>query len=278
MVEVSSRAMGFVEKLHVRATLDRVAAGAPLVELHIPDWVAAQEEYLAVARMTGPGVDALRDAARARMRQAGMDETLIDRVASEGRVLARVTLASPIGGVVSELMVREGATVMPGTPLLRLQGTGSVWAEGQVPESQASLLEPGARVSATSPAAPGRTFDGRVQALLPEVDAGTRTLKARLELANPGARLVPGFVLDTRSAGNQRERDDAARCAPEPRSRRCPVPSATRARAITSASTIRARAIPCRPVARRTRTPAIGRALPAARPSRFRSVRSEKPS
>ena len=203
---VSARAMGFVEKLHVRATLDRVAAGAPLVELHIPDWVAAQEEYLAVARMSGPGVDALRDAARARMRQAGMDEALIERVAREGRVLARVTLAAPIGGVVSELMVREGATVMPGTPLLRLQGTGSVWAEGQVPESQAALLEPGARVSATSPAAPGRTFEGRVQALLPEVDAGTRTLKARLELANPGARLVPGMFVQMRFARPGRDK------------------------------------------------------------------------
>ena len=197
---VAARAMGFVEKLHVRATLDRVAAGAPLVELYIPDWVAAQEEYLAVQRMQGPGVESLRDAARARMRQAGMDEALVERVVREGRVLARVTLTAPIGGVVSELMAREGATVMPGMPILRLQGTGTVWAEGQVPESQAALLRPGARVSATSPAAPGQTFTGRVQSLLPEVDATTRTLKARLELANPGARLVPGMFVRMRFA------------------------------------------------------------------------------
>jgi Cu(I)/Ag(I) efflux system membrane fusion protein len=197
---VAARAMGFVEKLHVRAALDRVSAGAPLVDLYVPDWVAAQEEYLAVARMTGPGVDALRDAARARMRQAGMDEALIERVAREGRVTARVTLAAPIGGVVSELMAREGATVMPGMPLVRLQGTGTVWAEGQVPESQAALLTPGARVRATSPAVPGQTFEGRVQTLLPEVDASTRTLKARLELANPGTRLVPGMFVQMRFA------------------------------------------------------------------------------
>ena len=203
---VSARAMGFVEKLHVRATLDRVAAGAPLAEVYLPDWVAAQEEYLAVARMSGEGVEALRDAARVRMRQAGMDEALIDRVAREGRVLARVTLAAPIGGVVSELMVREGATVMPGMPLVRLQGTGTVWAEGQVPESQAALLRPGARVSATSPAVPGLVFEGRLQALLPEVDASTRTLKARLELANPGARLVPGMFVQMRFARPERAR------------------------------------------------------------------------
>jgi Cu(I)/Ag(I) efflux system membrane fusion protein len=197
---VSARAMGFVEKLHVRATFDRVAAGAPLLELYVPDWVAAQEDFLAVARMSGPGVDALRDAARARMRQAGMDEALIARVAGEGRVHARVTLTAPVGGIVSELMVREGATVMPGMPLLRLQGTGTVWADGQVPESQAALLRPGARVVATSPGAPGEEFTGRVQSLLPEVDAATRTRKARLELANPGGRLVPGMFVQLRFA------------------------------------------------------------------------------
>ena len=197
---VSARAMGFVEKLHVRATFDRVAAGAPLLDLYVPDWVAAQEDYLAAARMTGPGVDALRDAARARMRQVGMGEALIEQVAQQQRVQGRVTLTAPEGGVVTEMMAREGATVMPGMPLMRLQGTATVWAEGQVPESQAAQLKLGAAVVATSPAAPGQRFTGRVQALLPEVDAATRTLKARLELANPSARLVPGMFVQLRFA------------------------------------------------------------------------------
>ncbi|MEO6017571.1 MAG: copper-binding protein, partial [Polaromonas sp.] len=46
---------------------------------------------------------------------------------------------------------------------------------------------------ARSPALPGSTFEGKVQAILPEVNPATRTLKARLELANPGGRLVPGM-------------------------------------------------------------------------------------
>jgi Cu(I)/Ag(I) efflux system membrane fusion protein len=199
-VVVSSRAnaMGFVEKLHVRATLDRVAAGAPLVELYLPEWVAAQEEYLAVARMSGAGVDVLRDAARARLRQAGMSEAQIERFVAGARVQARTTLTAPIGGVVAELMVREGATVMPGMALMKLQGTGYVWVEGEVPETQAASLRPGAEATATSPAVPGRTFRGRVQALLPDVNAATRTRKARLEVANAGSLLVPGMTVQLR--------------------------------------------------------------------------------
>jgi len=197
-VELSSRAMGFVEKLHVKAALDRVAAGAPLAELYVPDWVAAQEEYLALVRLTGDGTDSLQDAARQRMRQAGMTPAHIQRVVTSGQVQPRFTLTAPIAGIVSELMVREGATVMPGMTLMRLQGTRTVWAEGAVPESQAGLLQPGARVRTTSPGAPGQTFEGRVQALLPEVDAVTRTIRARVELANPQGRLVPGMLVSMR--------------------------------------------------------------------------------
>ena len=201
-VLVSARSMGFIERLHVRATQDRVSAGAPLADIYVPSWVAAQEEYLAVARMAeqDPQLQTLRDAAAQRMRQAGMSPAQIQRVVGSGSLQPRFTLTAPLGGVVTELMVSEGATVMPGMALLRLQGTGTVWAEGQVPESQAGQLQPGTQVSATSPAAPGQTFTGRLQALLPSVDPTTRTIKARLELANPQGRLVPGMFVQMRFA------------------------------------------------------------------------------
>ena len=194
-VIVQARATGFVERLHVRAALDRVAQGQPLAELYVPEWIAAQEEFLSVRRMQGSELAALVDGARQRMRQVGMSEAQIALVESSGRTQPRFTLLAPIGGVVTELMAREGMTVMSGATLFRINGTGTVWANAEVPESQAALLRPGAKVQAKSPAVPGGTFEGRVQALLPEVNPTTRTLKARLELANPGARLVPGMFV-----------------------------------------------------------------------------------
>ena len=194
-VIVQARATGFVERLHVRATLDRVAKGQPLAELYVPEWIAAQEEFLSVRRMQGTELASLVDGARLRMRQVGMSEGQIGLVESSGRTQPRFTLVAPIGGVVTELMAREGMTVMSGATLFRINGIGTVWANAEVPESQAALLRPGAKVQARSPAAPGATFDGKVQAILPEVNMTTRTLKARLELANPGGRLVPGMFV-----------------------------------------------------------------------------------
>ena len=194
-VIVQARATGFVERLHVRATLDRVAKGQPLAELYVPEWIAAQEEFLSVRRMQGTDLAALVDGARQRMRQAGMSEAQIALIDSTGRTQPRITLVAPIGGVVTELMAREGMTVMAGATLFRINGTGTVWANAEVPESQAALLRPGAKVQARSPALPGTTFDGKVQALLPEVNPTTRTLKARLELANANGALVPGMFV-----------------------------------------------------------------------------------
>ncbi len=192
---VQARATGFVEQLQARAMFDPVTAGQTLAELYVPDWVAAQEEFLALRRMTGEGLAPLVDAARARMRQAGMSAAQIAEVESAGRVQARLALRAPIAGVLSEVNAREGMTVMAGATLFRIQGTATVWAQAEVPESQAALLRPGSRVGATSPALPGERFGGRLQALLPDVDPQTRTRKARLELANPGGRLVPGMVV-----------------------------------------------------------------------------------
>ena len=194
-VIVQARATGYVERLHVRATLDRVAKGQALAELYVPDWIAAQEEFLSVRRMQGTDLAPLVDGARQRMRQVGMSDAQIALVDSSGRTQPRITLVAPIGGVVTELMAREGMTVAPGATLFRINGLSTVWANAEVPESQSALLRPGAKVQATSPAVPGTRFDGKVQAILPDVNQTTRTLKARLELANPKGALVPGMFV-----------------------------------------------------------------------------------
>jgi len=192
-IVVQARSNGFVEKLHVRAPLDPVRKGQPLAELYVPDWVAAQEEYLSVKRMSGTGLEALIDGARQRMRLAGMSEDQIRLVDSTGKLHARVTVIAPVGGVVAELGTREGMTVMSGALLFRITGLETVWVNAEVPENQSGLVRPGNPVEARTPALPGTVFKGRVSTLLPEVNPATRTLKARIELANPGNRLAPGM-------------------------------------------------------------------------------------
>ncbi len=197
-VVLQARNGGFVEKLHVRATLDRVEAGQPLVDLYVPEWLAAQEEYLALNRIGSDRLDSLREAARLRMRQVGMSEQQIEAVTSSSEVQAVITFNSPVTGIVSELGIREGAAVMPGDLLFRLNGTGTVWAYADVPESKASLLADGGSMTAVSPSLPGMSFTGTIQSMLAQVDPGLRTRRARIELPNPEGRLAAGMLMQMR--------------------------------------------------------------------------------
>ena len=190
---VQARASGFVERLYVRAPLDAVRKGQALAELYVPDWVAAQEEYLSARRMQGTRLEGLVDGARQRMRLAGMTEEQIRSVEETGKVQARLTLQAPIGGVVTELLAREGMTVSPGAPLFRINGLATVWVNADVREADAAALRVGTPVEARTAALPGKVFRGRVSALLPEVNPATRTAKARVELANPAGELKPGM-------------------------------------------------------------------------------------
>jgi Cu(I)/Ag(I) efflux system membrane fusion protein len=189
---VQARVNGYVERLFARAPLDPVRKGQPLAEIVAPEWTAAQEEYLALRNSTLADAQ-LRQAARQRLVLIGMPEDAIAALEAGGKSHARITLTAPISGVIAELGAREGMTVVPGAMLFRINGLATVWVNAEIPEAQAALVRTGARVEATVPAYPGEKFSGRVAAILPEVNPATRTLKARIELANREAKLTPGM-------------------------------------------------------------------------------------
>jgi Cu(I)/Ag(I) efflux system membrane fusion protein len=170
-----------------------VKRGETLVTLIAPDWTAAQEEYLSLSRAKTEGLDALRGAARERLVLLGMDESQIRAVERTGQAQTRILVGAPRAGVIGELAVREGATVMAGAPLLTLNGLDTVWMNAAVAEADSGRVGAGAKVTATLAAFPGETFDGTVEALLPDLDPATRTQRARIVLSNPQRRLAPGM-------------------------------------------------------------------------------------
>ncbi|MES2256865.1 MAG: efflux RND transporter periplasmic adaptor subunit [Pseudomonadota bacterium] len=200
---VQARSNGFIERLYVRAQLDPVKQGQPLAEMYVPDWIAAQEEYLAARRMQGGDTASLVDGARQRMRLAGMTDAQIHLVESSGKVHPRTTISAPVSGVIAELGAREGMTVASGAQLFRINGLSTVWVNADVPENLAANVRPGDAVEARAAALPGSIFKGKVGAILPEVSTATRTLKARIELTNPGGQLIPGMFATITFASNR---------------------------------------------------------------------------
>lgn len=187
---VQSRSSGFVERVYARAPGDVIAAGAPLVDLLIPDWAGAQEEFLALLRVGDPS---LIRPARERLRLLGMPQDMIAAVESGAKTLPVVTIRAPIGGLIKTLDVREGMSVPAGATLARINGLDTVWLEGAVPEAQAGRISAGQSVRASLAANPGRVFEGTVIAVLPEANPDSRTVRVRVELPNREGRLKAGM-------------------------------------------------------------------------------------
>ncbi|HVI32028.1 efflux RND transporter periplasmic adaptor subunit [Phenylobacterium sp.] len=198
---VQARTAGFVQRVYARAPGDLIGAGAPLADILVPEWAGAQGEFLAVKRTGDAGLVA---AARQRLQLLGMPPSLIVSVERSGRVRNVVTVSTPSGGVIRTLGVRQGMTVAAGQTLAEVNGLGRVWLDAAVPEAQASQLQPGQAASATLAAYPGETFHGRVSVVLPEAQAQTRTLTARIELPNTDGRLRPGMFASVQFGGAER--------------------------------------------------------------------------
>lgn len=185
---VNARVEGIVSRVLVKAPYTPVRRGQPLAALLAPVWSSALAEARALDQAQSSAARELQAAARQRLRVLG--------VSGGGARDGSVTLSAPGNGVVTEVLVREGQTVMAGTPLFRVNGTDTLWLEAAVPQASVAGLVPGTPVEARVSAMPGEVFRGRVEALLPQVDVASRTQQARIVLRNPDGRLAPGMFAE----------------------------------------------------------------------------------
>jgi Cu(I)/Ag(I) efflux system membrane fusion protein len=176
-----------VERLFVRTPFEPVRSGQVLMAVRSPAWSAALAESQALRNASSPEGRALHAASDGRLRALGLPAG----ARSDGR--GSIVLTAPVSGVVSEIGVHEGQAAIAGMPLLRINGTHSVWVEASLPPGTRA----GARtaVQESTDALPGEFFTGTIDALLPQVDAGTRTQRARIVLDNPEGKLAPGMFV-----------------------------------------------------------------------------------
>ncbi len=193
---VSLRVGGWVERLYVNATGDRVRAGQPLLELYSPELVATQQEYLLALRTSGMmGDDGARvvESARRRLELFGVTQAQIDRLAQSGETTRTLTIYSPASGTVTELGVTQGMQAQAGRTLMHIADLSSLWLQVDVPESDLAWVDTQTRAVVSVDSRPGDELRGRVEYVYDTLDPSTRTGTARIVVPNPGGRLKPGM-------------------------------------------------------------------------------------
>ncbi len=210
LARISSRIPGRIEKLHVDFTGETVSRHEALLEIYSPELVSAQQEYLLALRsyedLSGAGplpasdAKAIFDAARERLRLWGIGDDQIAEIEARGTPMTRLPIRSPIAGTVVEKQVVAGQYVEEGALLYTVADLSSVWITAHLYENEIARVKIGAGVRVTTRALPDRVFAGEVAFIWPVVDEGTRTVRVRADVANPGGALRPGMYVDAEIA------------------------------------------------------------------------------
>lgn len=203
---VQTRFPGWIKKVFANATYQYVHKGEPLFTIYSQDLVSTEQEFLLAlknqqALSQGHGVAAneaewLVNAARERLRQWNVPDSEIARLQKTGEVQREIAVQSPTSGYITERNALPNQFVQPETKLYTIADLSQVWAYAQVFQTDVGRLKTGDPARVTVDAYPGRAFRGRVQQILPQVDAATRTVRVRLVFENPGLLLKPGMYVN----------------------------------------------------------------------------------
>jgi membrane fusion protein, copper/silver efflux system len=206
--KVTAWVAGRIDKLYVNTIGAYVSKGRPVAEVYSPELVAAQQEYLLARKSRdqfknssieaiSQGGEGLVASARQRLKLMGVKDSQIANLERTGQPNIKLNIYTPLSGVVIEKIVQEGQYVNLGEPLFNIADLSTVWVEAEVYENDFQFVKLGQRVEIVSQSYPGKTFTGRVSYIYPFLDPKTRTVKVRVQLANPGLRLKPDMFVNT---------------------------------------------------------------------------------
>jgi cobalt-zinc-cadmium efflux system membrane fusion protein len=133
-----------------------------------------------------------RDKAAASVRTAADRLRLLGgSSAASGNAVSGFSVTAPFAGTVIDKKATLGELASPSTPMFTVADLSRVWIQAALPEAALAKVRVGAAAQVTVPAYPGQTFSGTVGHIGAMLDKDTRTVAARIEVANADGRLKP---------------------------------------------------------------------------------------
>ena len=205
--KVTAWIAGRIDKLNVTAVGASVSKDKPVAEVYSPDLIATQQEYLLAVKSRDqlknssiPSIsqngDGLVASAKQRLMLFGVKEGQIAELEKAGKPNIRLPIYTPLSGIVIEKMVQQGQYVNTGEVLFNIADLSRVWVEIDVFESEVPYVRVGQLVEIRSAVEHGKAFNGRISFVYPFHDPKTHTVKARVEMPNPGHMLKPDMFVN----------------------------------------------------------------------------------
>jgi len=205
---VNSKIDGWIERLYLNETGAPVKKGQALLEIYSPELVMAQEEFLlalrnkaALASSEVPEIAAgaarLLESSRKRLRYWDISEEQIKALEKTQTAQKTLTLYAQQNGVLTQKKISQGMFVKAGMELFQIADISKVWVYADIYEYELPWLKVGQTASIQLPYQ-REPVQGKISTIYPYVETKTRTVKARIDLANPGLELKPDMYVNVR--------------------------------------------------------------------------------
>lgn len=201
LIHLHPRADGWMESLMIRSEGEQVSRGDKLGTFYSPEILSAQVDFFVALEQSGNSRSDRVEKARNRLRILGIDDTIIRQLEESRETRNALPVFAPGDGIVTRLGAREGMYLKPDMEMMTIADLSSVWVMVDVYEHQIGWLQEGLTAEISVPAWPGKSWEGKVDYIYPELDMKSRTLRVRLEFPNPDITLKPNMFAEVKIYG-----------------------------------------------------------------------------
>ncbi|MDA9410833.1 MULTISPECIES: efflux RND transporter periplasmic adaptor subunit [unclassified Bradyrhizobium] len=181
-----------------------VEAGTPLVQLFDAPEQGDLANYKAQATVAQLSLDRAKQLASRQFgpqatvdqAQAAYDQAMAG-IAKTEALISQKLVRAPFSGELGVRKVEVGQYLTAGTAIVSLTDLSELWANFTVTEKDSGNLKVGQPVRLKVDAYPGRTFDGKITTIEPQIAADTRNIRVQATIANPEKILKPGMFVTT---------------------------------------------------------------------------------
>src|SRR5436305_10222431 len=181
-----------------------VKEGTPLVQLFDGPEQADLASFKAQATMAQLSLDRAKQlAARQFGPQATVDQaqSSFDQanagIAKTQAIISQKLVRAPFDGELGVRKVEVGQYLAAGTQIVSLTDLSQLYANFTVTEKDSGHLQTGQVVRIKVDAYPGRTFEGKITTIEPQIATDTRSIRVQATIDNPEKILKPGMFATT---------------------------------------------------------------------------------
>ncbi len=198
-VDISGEVAGLVRAVEFKSG-DEVRAGQMLIQLNAEADLALLRSLEAAAELAETVYQ--RDQAQLAaevISRAQLDNDAADlkskkaQVAQQAALLEKKSIRAPFAGKLGISTANPGQYINPGDKLVTLQTIDPIYVDFYLPQQQLPQVAIGQRVTVASDAYQDTAFTGRINAINPKVDPGTRNVQIEATVPNAKRQLLPGM-------------------------------------------------------------------------------------